>query len=286
MFDLETAVAQWRQDLARQSGLTAEVLDELEAHLRDDVTRQVAGGRPAEEAFREAAARLGEPRALVAEFAKVNAARPTSWLPAWVVLALAGLAAVAVLLMVGARLRPGEQPLLAFHVAAVTLGYGATLCVGLLAACYVAARPFGDLAAGQKRFVYRVTFGLTAGAAVLTLLGVGLGGVWANENLGRFWGWDPKEVGGALVLAWQAGVLVALWRRWPGEHAALVLGLVGDIVVGLAWFGPPLLPTGLHGYAFPPGWLLPLLLGLAVAHAGLLALGFLVRPGVLRRSRA
>ena len=77
MFDLDTAIAEWRRQM-RAGGVTSvEALDELEGHLRDDVGEQMAGdsgGVSAMAAFDSSVGRLGQPSALRMEFAKVGAA--------------------------------------------------------------------------------------------------------------------------------------------------------------------------------------------------------------------
>lgn len=70
MFDLEKAIAQWRQQLAARI-LSREILDELESHLRDDVRAQMESGLDAHAAFRSAVQRMGEAAVLEAEFAKI-----------------------------------------------------------------------------------------------------------------------------------------------------------------------------------------------------------------------
>ncbi len=70
MFELEKAIAHWRQQLAARV-LSLEILDELESHLRDDVRAQVESGLDAQTAFQSAVQRIGEPVALEAEFAKI-----------------------------------------------------------------------------------------------------------------------------------------------------------------------------------------------------------------------
>lgn len=71
MFDLESAMAQWRREL-RAAGLAADVLSELEEHLREDIERQVSAGAAVPEAFAAALQRIGPPRALRDEFALVH----------------------------------------------------------------------------------------------------------------------------------------------------------------------------------------------------------------------
>jgi Cytochrome C assembly protein len=285
MADLDDRFAQWRHRLAEALGGSAEVLEELEGHLRDEVVRRVAQGQSADEAFAEAAEQLGRPAALAAEFARV--APPAPWLPvrfALVVL-IAGAGWLAGMLSVNLgtpQFREDLGALLAVHIIAVTLGYSTTLIVGALAACYVLARPFGLPDLRQRQGLVRATCYLTAAALALTALAVVLGGFWAQQRLGRFWNWDPRETAALLVLHWDAVMLVLLGRRLANDHALLLLGLAGNVVVALAWFGPNLLGIGLHAYGTPTA--LPL--GVFVlAQLALAALGF-VPAGVLRRARA
>src|SRR5881628_1123875 len=77
MFSLEVAIAHWRQQLAGSGIKSAEVLDELESHLRDDVEQQLQSGLGAQEAFEAAAQRIGEAAALKKEFRKAGPAAPT-----------------------------------------------------------------------------------------------------------------------------------------------------------------------------------------------------------------
>jgi uncharacterized protein involved in exopolysaccharide biosynthesis len=67
MFDLEVAIAKWRQEMAT-AGLTADVLIELEEHLREDIAQQIDAGTSASAAFHAALARMGDPKALRNEF--------------------------------------------------------------------------------------------------------------------------------------------------------------------------------------------------------------------------
>ncbi len=70
MFDLDQAMAKWRQQMMA-SGLKAVVaLDELEQHLRDDVEHAIRSGTDVQEAFETAVKRLGEAESLAKEFAK------------------------------------------------------------------------------------------------------------------------------------------------------------------------------------------------------------------------
>ena len=68
MFDLEKAIGEWRQQMAR-SGITAtDVLNELESHLREDIARQVQAGLCPKLAFEGGVEKLGKSNALAKEF--------------------------------------------------------------------------------------------------------------------------------------------------------------------------------------------------------------------------
>jgi hypothetical protein len=72
MFDLEKAIADWRQQLGTGGLSKGEALDELESHLRDDVQRQIRAGLTPQQAFETAVERIGGAQALKTEFAKIN----------------------------------------------------------------------------------------------------------------------------------------------------------------------------------------------------------------------
>jgi hypothetical protein len=71
MFNLEQAIADWRQKMLA-AGIEAPVpLEELELHLREEMERQVGKGMEAQQAFDEAVKSVGEAQPLKAEFKKV-----------------------------------------------------------------------------------------------------------------------------------------------------------------------------------------------------------------------
>jgi hypothetical protein len=282
VFDLERHLQQWRQTLAGSLDDRPDVIEELEGHLREEVGRRVQSGQAPEEAWRTALDRLGDPRRLVEEFDKVPPAL-RGWLPARLVLLALALLGAGLAGLLLSELRHGAfGPLLAAHIFAVTLGYTATLAVGTLAGWSVLIRALVGRDARRAEAFRSAAWKVSAAALVLTAAGVVLGGWWARDHLGRSWGWDPREVGGLSVLAWDALLLAVLLRRQAGLPG-LLLGVAGNMVVSIGWLGPALV-DGRHAYGFPAPLAL-LLGGFLMTHLVLLGLAF-VPPGRLARRPA
>jgi hypothetical protein len=77
MFNLDQAIAQWRQQMLDAGIKPPDVLDELESHLRDDVERHTKLGKSTQQAFGIAAQNLGESDALRKEFKKAHSSSRT-----------------------------------------------------------------------------------------------------------------------------------------------------------------------------------------------------------------
>ncbi len=71
MFDLETAISEWRKRLVATGLKSRNALDELESHLRDDIEELVRSGKAVENAFELAVVRIGQSVVLAEEFSKV-----------------------------------------------------------------------------------------------------------------------------------------------------------------------------------------------------------------------
>lgn len=80
MFDLETAVAKWRQELLDEGVRSLVLLDELETHVREEVDHLVRSGMEAAQAFELAVRHLGGAADLKKEFMKTGENRWTLWL--------------------------------------------------------------------------------------------------------------------------------------------------------------------------------------------------------------
>lgn len=90
---------------------------------------------------------------------------------------------------------------------------------------------------------------LTIGLIMLTI-GNFLGGMWANESWGRYWGWDPKETWALISIMIYAFVLHM--RLIPGLRGKYTFNLWSIIAFGsimMTYFGVNFYLSGLHSYA-------------------------------------
>ena len=184
---------------------------------------------------------------------------------------------------------------LATHVVVVTLGYASTFVAGLLAIVYifiglltpmltqkVTARSEGTKAATTAKSgkmtsapqgievgkaLGKMVYGIVCFATLFSFIGTVLGGIWADQSWGRFWGWDPKENGALLIVIWNAIILHARWGGLVRERGLMCLAVFGNIVTSFSWFGVNMLGIGLHSYGFMDAafkWLMMFVISQAV----------------------
>ena len=106
-----------------------------------------------------------------------------------------------------------------------------------------------------------MTYGVLCFALLFSVVGTILGGIWANESWGRFWGWDPKENGALLICLSQLAILHARMGGFLKPFGVAMAAIVAGCVVAFSWWGVNLLGVGLHSYGFTGG-ILTALLGL------------------------
>ncbi|HEV2692762.1 MAG TPA: cytochrome c biogenesis protein CcsA [Verrucomicrobiae bacterium] len=149
---------------------------------------------------------------------------------------------------------------LATHVVAVTTGYASTFVAGFLALIYIVRGMFTktmDEATGKS--LARMIYGIVCFATLFSFVGTVLGGIWADQSWGRFWGWDPKENGALIIVLWNALILHLRWGGMVRERGLVVCAIGGNIVTSWSWFGVNMLGIGLHSYGFTDAafkWLL------------------------------
>jgi ABC-type transport system involved in cytochrome c biogenesis permease subunit len=140
---------------------------------------------------------------------------------------------------------------LATHVVTITIGYVATFVAGFLGILFIVFRVVSrrfdrPSAAGMEKLMY----GSICFATLFSFVGTVLGGIWADQSWGRFWGWDPKENGALIIVLWNAMILHARWGNMIRDRGMAVMAVFGNVVTSYSWFGVNMLGVGLHSYGF------------------------------------
>ena len=140
---------------------------------------------------------------------------------------------------------------LATHVVVITAGYSANFLAGFLAIIYIVRGVLTrSLDSATADSLTRMVYGIICFATLFNFVGTILGGIWADQSWGRFWGWDPKENGALLIVVWDAIILHARWGGMIKRRGLMILAVGGNIVTSWSWFGTNMLGVGLHSYGF------------------------------------
>ena len=142
---------------------------------------------------------------------------------------------------------------LASHVITIILGYAGIVLSGFIGHVYIVQRIAWPKKEELLKNTFQAMYAIQAFGIIFTFLGTVLGGIWADQSWGRFWGWDPKENGALLILLWSAILFHARLAKMIKEIGFAIGTVIGVIAVALAWFGVNLLGVGLHSYGFTSG---------------------------------
>lgn len=147
------------------------------------------------------------------------------------------------------------------HVLTITASYGVLLVASVLGHAYLfkyiilgktaeagegGARASHPLIVQTYRTIQVGLFLLTAGTI--------LGGVWAADSWGRFWGWDPKETWALISIVIYFAILHARHIRWLRDFGMAVSAVLAFIAIVWTFYGVNyVMATGLHSYGFGSG---------------------------------
>ena len=162
---------------------------------------------------------------------------------------------------------------LATHVVGEAMGYSAMFLAGLIGIIYIFRGVFTtSFDEATAKTLGRMMYGVVCFATLFSLVATILGGIWADQSWGRFWGWDPKENGALLIVLWNAIILHARWGGFARERGMALLTVFGNVITSLSWFGVNMLGVGLHSYGFMEQAFGPLI-GFIVSQLAIIALG-------------
>lgn len=144
---------------------------------------------------------------------------------------------------------------LMIHVAVITgsygfLGLGALLAfMNLILMIFKTAKNKIKINDTIKELTCIIEMTLTVGL-FMAAIGTFLGGVWANESWGRYWGWDPKETWALVIVLIYAMLLhLRFIPKANGKYLFNVLALLCFSTVIMTYFGVNYYLAGLHSYA-------------------------------------
>ncbi len=140
------------------------------------------------------------------------------------------------------------------HVTIITASYGFLGLSALIGALVL----FLLMAKGQGRdnireainSLDRINYWVVVAGLGLLSIGTLLGGVWANESWGRYWGWDAKETWSLVTILVYAVVLHFRFipaMRSPWVNATSSMMAISSVV--MTYFGVNYFLTGMHSYA-------------------------------------
>ena len=144
---------------------------------------------------------------------------------------------------------------LIIHVAIITSSYGFLAMgalLGMLNLILMVARTKKNavkLKDNIQEISYIIELALIVGLIMLTI-GCFIGGVWANESWGRYWGWDPKETWALVSILVYSAILHL--RNVPKANNQFVLSslaLIGFSTIIMTFFGVNYYLSGMHSYA-------------------------------------
>ncbi len=167
---------------------------------------------------------------------------------------------------------------LMIHVAVIVASYGPfTLAmilgiVALILMLFVNKNNKTRMTLHLQEITYINEMALTIGLVMLTI-GNFLGGQWANESWGRYWGWDPKETWALISIMIYAFVIHA--RFVPTLRGLWIYNLMSILAfysILMTYFGVNFYLTGLHSYASGDKVVTPNFIYFSIAFVAILAL--------------
>jgi len=141
------------------------------------------------------------------------------------------------------------------HVAVITASYGflgisALLgFLNLILMIFRNSRNIDRINHTIKELVNIIQIALIIGLIMVTL-GSFLGGIWANESWGRYWGWDPKETWALVTVL--VYTFITHMHRIPGMRGSFAMSaaaVLGISSVLMTYFGVNYYLSGMHSYA-------------------------------------
>ena len=178
---------------------------------------------------------------------------------------------------------------LAIHVAVITASYGFLGVSAIIGFVNLLMAAFQTKANGNRiqisiaQLTYINEASMILGLYLLTI-GTFLGGVWANESWGRYWGWDAKETWALISVLFYGFIshmrLIPGLRGWFAYNLASVLGMLSVL---MTYLGVNYYLSGLHSYGSGAGLQFPISIVVFYGFVGVLAFLAKKKEGITRK---
>ena len=144
---------------------------------------------------------------------------------------------------------------LMIHVAVIVGSYG-PFAIGMILGIVVLLLTIIANKKNRKSFVKKLEeltivneLSLTIGLVMLTICNF-LGGMWANERWGRYWGWDPKETWALIsIIVYTAVLHLRIVPKLNNKWLFNLLSIISFGAILMTYFGVNFYLVGLHSYA-------------------------------------
>ena len=143
---------------------------------------------------------------------------------------------------------------LSVHVMTVVSSYGAFGLAMALGHRHLLAMRFGKFSQKEEVESADLIYRVIQLGVIMIGTGTFLGGVWANESWGRFWGWDPKETWALITFLGYLAVVHLVYTKRMSHFALALCSVLGFLLVLMTWYGVNfVLGRGLHSYGAGTG---------------------------------
>ncbi len=166
---------------------------------------------------------------------------------------------------------------LTIHVAIITGSYGFIGVSAIIGLINISMAAFQNVD-NRKRIGITIDQLTTINEAAMILglyfltIGTFLGGIWANESWGRYWGWDPKETWSLVTILLYSFIthmrLIPGFRGWFAFNLAAVVGLLSVL---MTYLGVNYYLSGLHSYGSGEGLRFPVVVVVVFGLIGVVA---------------
>jgi cytochrome c-type biogenesis protein CcsB len=144
---------------------------------------------------------------------------------------------------------------LMIHVAVIVGSYG-PFAIGMILGIVVLLLTIMANKKNKKAFSRKLEeltivneLSITIGLVMLTI-GNFLGGMWANESWGRYWGWDPKETWALIsIIIYTAVLHLRIVPKLNNKWLFNLMSIISFAAIMMTYFGVNFYLVGLHSYA-------------------------------------